>query len=48
MLRRKPSNASEKEPGHKKVSAGSARLPSAPAGVPAWPAAAEPGLPTGY
>lgn len=47
MLRRKPSNASEKEPGHK-VSAGSARLPSAPAGVPAWPAAAEPGLPTGY
>lgn len=40
MLRRKPSNAGEKEPGHKKVSADGARLPSAPAGVPARPASA--------
>lgn len=30
MLRRKPSNASEKEPGHRKVSAGGVWLPSAP------------------
>lgn len=42
MLRRKPSNAGEKEPGHKKVSAGDARLPSAPAGAPARLAPAEP------
>lgn len=41
MLRRKPSNAGDKEPGHRKVGAGSLCT----AGVPAHPAMSEPGVP---